>query len=949
MKILAIRLKNLASIEALDVDFTAEPLRSAGIFAISGPTGSGKSTILDALCLALYDKTPRFVATAENVALNDVDGGKINQADVKNILRRGTSEGYAEADFRGIDGNMYRSRWMVRRARNKANGSMQAQTMTVRNLTDGSEFQGTKREVLAQLVTAIGLTYEQFTRTVLLAKIDFATFLKSKDADKAELLEKLTGTEIYSRISSEVYRRSKQAKEELQQLSDRMAQISVMTAEEVAELRRSMAETDAAHKAEQEHWRQLNKQQNVVKQYSARVAAQRSKQEELNRCKTASEAAAKEQQSCSESLTALRQQLESLRPELLKAREQDVRIQSLLNGNAQLYSQLQAGEKQLPEARKACEQLRTERTRCCASLEELTGGRDAAGLMEEYVTELNTQQKSRDEVWSRLEAINIKEVSDSKTMLTSRRDALRQASVALDELVGLNESHAKLQAELTRLDSELHTQQTLLDSVSRLYENAQMAVSKNVESLRNELAEGMACPVCGSTDHPYAAHAEVVETLYNSIKRQYDDAKRHVDAVIVGRAKLGKDIEYNRTQTAERIRLLNAYGEEERTAAFFNASIAAVDEQLKSVEAVEQQHQQLSRNLQQCDNALASTRHRIELLRKAMENHRLSEQKFVSATEKLDIMQKSVADARNRYTQSSAEIEALRNERAKLLGGKSADEVERGATRRERELTTALDKAREAVGREGARLSGIVGELKQMEEEIAALKSDYAAIEHPESLDAAIGECLRRGTELGKSLIAMGSSLTTQQKAEEQLRTYTAELTERRKVAEGWSKLNDCIGSADGKAFKVIAQSYTLKLLLLHANKHLAILSRRYKLLQVPDTLALQVIDRDMCDEVRTVYSLSGGESFLISLALALGLSSLSGNGLKVESLFIDEGFGSLDSESLRIAMEALEMLQNQGRKIGVISHVQEMSERIAVQIRLRRVGNGKSEADSGK
>jgi exonuclease SbcC len=131
---------------------------------------------------------------------------------------------------------------------------------------------------------------------------------------------------------------------------------------------------------------------------------------------------------------------------------------------------------------------------------------------------------------------------------------------------------------------------------------------------------------------------------------------------------------------------------------------------------------------------------------------------------------------------------------------------------------------------------------------------------------------------------------------------------------------------------------------LLHANKHLSTLSRRYRLLQVPDTLALQVIDRDMCDEVRTVYSLSGGESFLISLALALGLSSLSGNGLKVESLFIDEGFGSLDADSLRIAMEALEMLQNQGRKIGVISHVQEMSDRISVQIRLHKCGNGKSE-----
>ena len=93
----------------------------------------------------------------------------------------------------------------------------------------------------------------------------------------------------------------------------------------------------------------------------------------------------------------------------------------------------------------------------------------------------------------------------------------------------------------------------------------------------------------------------------------------------------------------------------------------------------------------------------------------------------------------------------------------------------------------------------------------------------------------------------------------------------------------------------------------------------------------------------RSVHSLSGGESFLISLALALGLSSVSSNRMQVESLFIDEGFGSLDIDTLRIAMDALERLQTGGRKIGVISHVQEMTERIAVQIQVEKINNGKS------
>jgi exonuclease SbcC len=165
-------------------------------------------------------------------------------------------------------------------------------------------------------------------------------------------------------------------------------------------------------------------------------------------------------------------------------------------------------------------------------------------------------------------------------------------------------------------------------------------------------------------------------------------------------------------------------------------------------------------------------------------------------------------------------------------------------------------------------------------------------------------------------------------------------------VAENWAKLNDIVGSADGKKFRLIAQEYTLDVLLSYANVHLGMLSNRYLLQRIPNTLGLQVIDQDMGDEVRTVYSLSGGESFLASLALALGLASLSSSRMQVESLFIDEGFGSLDPATLNIAMDALERLHNQGRKVGVISHVQEMTERIPVQIKVSKQQSGKSKVE---
>ena len=158
-----------------------------------------------------------------------------------------------------------------------------------------------------------------------------------------------------------------------------------------------------------------------------------------------------------------------------------------------------------------------------------------------------------------------------------------------------------------------------------------------------------------------------------------------------------------------------------------------------------------------------------------------------------------------------------------------------------------------------------------------------------------------------------------------------------------WGQLNDLTGPPDGKNSRNPPQHSPRDALLAHPTRHQTALPRRYRLERVKDTLALMVVDQDMGDEIRSVHSLSGGESFLVSLALALGLASLSSNRVRVESLFIDEGFGSLDADTLRVAMDALDNLQAQGRKVGVISHVQDMTERIGVQIQVRRQSGGQS------
>lgn len=223
MKILAIRGKNLASLAGeFEVDFEAEPLRSTGLFAISGPTGAGKSTLLDALCMALYENTPRLFKAGGNKTLPD-GTDLITPQDAANLLRRGCAEGFAEVDFIGTDAQRYRARWSVRRARGKVGGSLQTPSMTLKHWPEGTPIGGTNREVKAEIVQRLGLSFEQFTRAVLLAQNEFSAFLKADDNERGELLETLTGSRLYSAVSKRAFERAKQELQALQRFHDRLA------------------------------------------------------------------------------------------------------------------------------------------------------------------------------------------------------------------------------------------------------------------------------------------------------------------------------------------------------------------------------------------------------------------------------------------------------------------------------------------------------------------------------------------------------------------------------------------------------------------------------------------------------------------------------------------------------------------------------------------------------
>ncbi len=240
-----------------------------------------------------------------------------------------------------------------------------------------------------------------------------------------------------------------------------------------------------------------------------------------------------------------------------------------------------------------------------------------------------------------------------------------------------------------------------------------------------------------------------------------------------------------------------------------------------------------------------------------------------------------------------------------------------------REARTVLTERRsqckrhQSTGRPSTTLEGLIDRADSDRAERQRAYGHISDLEHR----------LRLDDEARKQRAHMAKTIAAQQK-----RTHL------------YQTLHHLIGSADGTKFRVFAQSLTLDALLAFANHHLRDLAGRYRLVRVPGHhLDLQIIDQNMGDEVRSINSLSGGESFLVSLALALGLSSLAARDTKVESLLIDEGFGSLDSATLEVALSVLDALQATGRQVGLISHVPGLAERVGVCIKVRPRGSGRS------
>lgn len=981
MKILAIRGRNLASLEGdFEIDFTVEPLLSAGIFAISGPTGAGKSTLLDTMCLALFARTPRTDQAKENnVKLQDVSNEQLSQSDPRFLLRRGTSSGFAEVDFMALNGHRYRTRWSVARARDKENGRLQNPRLALYNLDKEEEEQGTRSDLQARIIDLIGLTFEQFTRSVLLAQNDFSTFLKAEQGEKASLLEKLTGTELYSAISRQIFERNARAKEAFDLIQTRIQGIELLTDEEENDLRIRLAGTEKelqrVEKAKAEQQALQEAVRSIEQQITIRQRQQKEAADKLVHATELLTVARHEYEKGVEEQQQSEARFKSLQQEILQARKLDIQLDAAIRDLSHSEQQLKNVTLRKGEAEKKYQ---------AAILRQKLGMEEIARL-----TAWRERYKEKESIAEQLSALllHLDAASAARSGVEAANrsiETLRQEVVALNkQLAGLQQTSANKQQALKQAEEDYRSLEEKLKAVDAsaldkqieklrqereqlLIEQARLEASGNIKDLRGRLQDGQPCPVCGSTHHPFVNQAPVapVSTLtlqlqdLSNKKETYIAHTRHLARLQQQLLQLHKELADSEAACKDMI------GKQQ----------LSVSRQEREETIVKEQSVQLTQSLSAADllfgngewqkawlrNPETFRKTLTDFARQWHENteklHQLERQESAQKAECeslasfLPSLEKQAEESGQLHEKNRAAFSSLQAERKKLLNGRSAGSVEQEYIRRMEELKERLKKLSATQTEQSGiadQTRGIADQIaKDLTEASADLLRRKAALDKwtADYLDSSGGEplevILSRYTQ-EKTELAFWLRTQTENKAK--VSGLQEELNVRRTESERWAKLNELAGSADGAKFRRIAQGYTLDILLNYANVQLRELTRRYRLERVPETLALQVIDRDMCDEVRTVHSLSGGESFLVSLALALGLSSLSSNRMRVESLFIDEGFGSLDAETLRVAMDALESLRTQGRKIGVISHVQEMTERIPVRICVNRAGNGRS------
>lgn len=1192
MKIVSIRLKNLASLSGEHfIDFESEPLASAGLVAIIGKTGAGKSTILDAMCLALFNKIPRLKDS--DGKLTDVDGSELLTNSPLTVLRRGTAHGFAELCFVAHDQKHYLARWELKRSREKADGKLQSVQRYLKCLTDGVVIADKAKAVDASILKITQLSFEQFTRAVLLAQSEVTAFLKARDNERGELLEYLTNSSIFGKIGQLAYEKTKFAANARKELENLLGHIEVLSDTELAEFTTQFQQIDADYKKLELEKSQLEKQQQwfdrkhkfdsdiILKQHNVdlQLKSQQnlaSEKDQLKRLEIFADIRPnvfQQQQflKTEQQLTPQIQQQQNLFDDLHKqyeieklqyqqaetalntiqnfenthktafnqvrkcVQERDflgaefkkiyAKLQDLEQLQRPLLTQKQDAEQQIQlfnqQQNKLKQQLETSQQfnrldkGLSAHLQQLGQFIQQYQNIENQSKDLNQTAQQRVEYKQQLQ-LSVKQHGASEQIETQLEQLRQQREQKLKQLNQLDFIQQKLghffeiKTESQQLNNKLKTstdqfqqlQQTTLQTeqdylaaqkarqqIQLVLQQQRLLHAENVEHLRAELKHGEACLVCGSTTHPYKTDDAVVSkalfelqqqqeqqatlkeqadfTLWQNAQKdltqlnaeldQFKSAHQSLtdktfilqDDLIQQFTNVNIQLDLNQPQAEIHLKF-KQFEQQQQTEiqqleAQLNTAIQAnkqqqqLQQRIQNIEYLLDTAKNLHQQVQQITQCLSETEQQnwqqhtittaqqiyVQLNQRLQQLEQLEQhsKQLDQTTQLLVSIQLKLENATQHISNTQQELEKIKQQGQEnteiatqlihtmsgLTDVKPNEWLAEHDTNRQnlqnqyQQYKQSFDQRRHQFEQQKGQLEQLKAQLQQCQNNLNQVNMEiqYWLKQHPDfqqqDLDALsqinssqeqqirqqlqnaerllndatsalktvqeqLTEHLHHQPEidlaqLQQLILDHANTLRTQLEIRDQLKLklevhqqniakqkqFSDKIEQIQQEEHRWNKISSLMGDATGKKFRDLAQQYNLDILLEYANQQLALLSQRYTLKRLENSLSLAIIDHDMDGETRSVASLSGGESFLTALALSLAIANMASGSMKIESLFIDEGFGTLDASSLHMVMNALDQLQNQGRKVVLISHIQEMHERIPVQIQVRPLGSGAS------
>lgn len=1073
MKIINLKFKNLNSLYGeWSIDFSDPEYVSNGIFALTGPTGAGKSTILDAISLALYGCTPRL--------------GKITDKNNEVISRR-TGECYAEVEFESQEGR-FRSRWEQHRARKKNDADLVGATHEISDAKTGDLLETKISKVPGVVEEKIGMDFDRFTRSVLLAQGKFDEFLKAKPTEKSETLEQITGTEVYSKISTRVHLRCKEEKDKLENLKADSSKYTVLSIEDEKSIRQKLLnkqkqESDLDNKKsevnENINWvfeveglkNEVSSLSKKVETSSERLKSFEPERNKLSRAKKAAdldvaytelkgvrEAQEKDQKLLEREeigLPDLDGRFKEIEKYFSKAEAETDKSKEQLKDKAPLIKKVRSLDQSLRDKDKI---IKNKDKICNEVIEEIEKNKKSiideeikADLVQKEVEDINKYlDEHKSDRWlisgftgieeqlnnlSLMHKDIIKVEKDKQAAIESNEynskelaNYVEQNDVKAKQLQDISASLKKEQGKLNLL-LQGHSLREYSTEKENLIEK-KMFVNKiaTLEEERRILMDGKECPLCGSKEHPYA-EGNIPDD--NEYQKRIDEIDALVAKVENIEDKIKKVIKTEKEIQSE----LNESEKEKEKASskeqYSGKQLKDVSEQLEKLKGnYEDKIDIISKELLDHDyelngelsiaiDELRSKKFKIEEHdnSKRLIDERLSSisGKIKEVDAKLIVQKKRLADEQAGLELEKKEFATMDFERQELFGSKDpeeeetnfklaitkSEEVEKETRGRRDKIKISFKSSKDKIANfqqnikdrasilkdieagfkndlqnigfvnedqflaarldlsQRAELESKAKELDSSQIELAATLSDRTERFNKEKvkdktekqlseLEFELESISTELKQLQEDIVNSKEKLRDNAKAKQEMQTLVEDLEIQQEEFERWDYMRTLIGSADGMKYRNFVQGITFKQMLLHANNQLKkMMDDRYQLISDDaSSLELNIKDNYQAGEIRSVKNLSGGESFIVSLALSLGLSQMSSKNVRVDSLFLDEGFGTLDEESLETALDTLAGLQQGGKLIGIISHVAALKDRISTQINVSKLSGGKSSLD---